>query len=92
MRTVAPKQFLTFVYTLIMKMKKYSAIWALIILAACNGNGKDVEVVDETVKPKPTPVILLLPNTHMIQVLIPRAWSFTMANYTKAPETMKLLL
>ncbi|MBK9486917.1 MAG: glutaminyl-peptide cyclotransferase [Chitinophagaceae bacterium] len=38
-------------------MKKYSAIWALIILAACNGNGKDVEVVDETVKPKPTPVI-----------------------------------
>jgi glutaminyl-peptide cyclotransferase len=40
-----------------MKMKKYSAIWALIILAACNGNGEGVEVVDDSVKPKPTPVI-----------------------------------
>jgi glutamine cyclotransferase len=38
-------------------MKKYSAIWALIILAGCNGNGKDVVVEDNTIRPVPTPAI-----------------------------------
>lgn len=37
-------------------MKKYSAIAALIILAACNGN-TDQPVTDDSVKPKPIPVI-----------------------------------
>ncbi len=36
-------------------MKKYSAIFALVILAACNG--KDEETVDNTIKPVPTPAI-----------------------------------
>ncbi|MEO6540976.1 MAG: glutaminyl-peptide cyclotransferase [Ferruginibacter sp.] len=38
-------------------MRKYSAIWALLILAACNGNEKEVDVEDITVKPIPTPTI-----------------------------------
>ncbi len=38
-------------------MKKYSAILGLVILVACNGNGKETEVIDESVKPVPTPVI-----------------------------------
>ncbi len=38
-------------------MKKYSAIAALIILAACNGNGKDEPAVDDSIRPKPTPLI-----------------------------------
>ncbi|MEO6254475.1 MAG: glutaminyl-peptide cyclotransferase [Ferruginibacter sp.] len=38
-------------------MRKYSAIWALIILAACNGNGKDEEYEDKSIKTVPTPAI-----------------------------------
>ena len=37
-------------------MKKYSAIAALIILAACNGDDKKV-VEDDSIKPKPIPAI-----------------------------------
>jgi glutamine cyclotransferase len=37
-------------------MNKYFALAALVILAACNG-GKDEPVVDDTIKPKPIPVI-----------------------------------
>ncbi|MEO7307662.1 MAG: glutaminyl-peptide cyclotransferase [Ferruginibacter sp.] len=37
-------------------MRKYSAILALVILAACNGNDTKI-VEDETIKVKPTPVI-----------------------------------
>lgn len=38
-----------------MKMKKYFAILALVILAACNNN--DEQVIDNSVKPIPTPII-----------------------------------
>jgi len=38
-------------------MKKYSAILALVVLAACNGNGKETEIVDDSIKPLPTPLI-----------------------------------
>jgi glutamine cyclotransferase len=37
-------------------MNKYFFLAALVILAACNG-GKDEPVVDDTIKPKPIPVI-----------------------------------
>lgn len=39
-----------------MNMKKYSAILALVILAACNGNDTTV-VEDDSIKPKATPII-----------------------------------
>ena len=38
-------------------MRKYSAIVALIIFAACNGKGKDEPIEDDSIKPKPIPVI-----------------------------------
>ena len=37
-------------------MKKYFALAALVILAACNG-GKDEPVVDDSIKTKPVPLI-----------------------------------
>ncbi|MEI9959158.1 MAG: glutaminyl-peptide cyclotransferase [Ferruginibacter sp.] len=38
-------------------MNRYFALIALVILAACNGNDKDGDVIDISVKPVPTPVI-----------------------------------
>ncbi len=38
-------------------MRKYSAILALVIMAACNGNDKNGEVIDDSVKTKPIPLM-----------------------------------
>jgi len=38
-------------------MRKYSAILALVMLAACSGNDKEVDVIDDSIKVKPTPAI-----------------------------------